>query len=58
VDFDNIEGGYAEYVSMPKASVSKPVNFPPSFGWADFGSIPETFVTCMQTIPQPPPIQG
>jgi hypothetical protein len=32
---------------MPKASVSKPVTFPSNFGWADFGAIPETFVTCM-----------
>jgi NADPH:quinone reductase-like Zn-dependent oxidoreductase len=32
---------------MPKASVSIPVTFPPGFGWADFGAIPESFVTCM-----------
>ena len=39
-------GGYAEYVSMPKASVSKPVTLPPKFGWDQFAAIPETFVTC------------
>ena len=31
---------------MPKASVSKPVTFPPKFGWDQFGAIPESFVTC------------
>ena len=31
---------------MPKASISKPVKFPSNFGWADFGAIPESFVTC------------
>ena len=39
-------GGYAEYVSMPKASVSKPVTLPPKFGWDLFAAIPESFVTC------------
>ena len=42
-------GGYAEYVSMPKASVSRPVTLPSNFSWDQFAAIPETFVTCTQT---------
>lgn len=49
VNVDNIfgEGGYVEYVSVPKAIVSKSVTFLSDFGWPDSGAILETFVTCI-----------
>lgn len=40
---DFLIGGYAEFVSMPKARVRRTVTFPANFGWSDFAVVPKSF---------------
>ncbi|KAL6301399.1 GroES-like protein [Sparassis latifolia] len=44
------DGGYAEYALIPHTSVSPPIKLPEGMGWAEFGAIPETFLTAWGTL--------
>ncbi|KAH7916863.1 GroES-like protein, partial [Leucogyrophana mollusca] len=44
------DGGYAEYTSIPHASVSPPIKLPEGLGWDRFAAIPETFLTAWGTL--------
>ncbi|KAL0954543.1 hypothetical protein HGRIS_003508 [Hohenbuehelia grisea] len=46
------DGGYAEYTLVPHSAVSPPVKLPSGMGWAEFGAIPETFLTAWGTLKQ------
>ncbi|KZT29638.1 GroES-like protein [Neolentinus lepideus HHB14362 ss-1] len=44
------DGGYAEYTLVPQSQVSAPVILPEGLSWAEFGAIPETFLTAWASL--------